>query len=76
MIPPSSGRNPRRPLATRRAARARSPREHPAFLSFALAEPVGAAAPSRREVNVGVGAGFTGATPQHGIVKLILGREL
>lgn len=54
----------------------RSEQEHLAFLTFDLAEPVGAVTPSRWEVNVGVGAGFTGATPQHGIVKLILGREL
>jgi hypothetical protein len=53
----------------------RSEQEHLAFVTFDLMEPVGAVEKSRWEVNLGVGAGFTEATPQHAVVKLILGRE-
>lgn len=53
----------------------RAEQEHLAFATFDLVEPVGAAARSPWEVNVGVGAGFTDVTPQHAVVKMILGRE-
>lgn len=49
--------------------------EHLAFLTFDLVEPAGAAGASPWELDVGVGAGLTGATPQHAIVKVICGRE-
>jgi hypothetical protein len=53
----------------------RSEQEHLAFVTFDLVEPVGAAAKSPWELNVGVGGAFTEATPQHAIVKMIIGRE-
>lgn len=48
--------------------------EHLAFLVFDLVPRAGAA-PGPWELDVGVGAGLTDATPQHGIVKAIFGRE-
>jgi hypothetical protein len=49
--------------------------EHLALLTFDLEEPAGSRSESPWELELGVGAGLTEATPQHGIVKLIFGRE-
>jgi hypothetical protein len=54
----------------------RAEQEHLAFATFDLVEPVGRdGAKSPWELNLGVGAGLTEATPQHAIVKMIVGRE-
>jgi hypothetical protein len=53
----------------------RTEQEHLAFVTFDLVEPVGSAEKSPWELNLGVGAALTEATPQHAIVKMIVGRE-
>ncbi len=49
--------------------------EHLLLFALDLARPVGTGGPSPWELNLGVGAGLTRATPQHGLVKAIFGRE-